>query len=75
MENDYYNDNDNQYDDEDLSTGMTMLSYCIPIVGAAIFFVNKEDYPEKAKVGCHAAVWGLLAFVAIVALLTVLLGS
>ena len=49
--------NSNQPNDK-LGTGLQVLSFCFPIVGAIIYFVNKENKPQKAKSACHAALWG-----------------
>lgn len=43
---------------DQLSTGLQVVSFCIPIVGAVIYFSEKEKYPNKAKSACHAALWG-----------------
>jgi len=44
--------------DDKLSTGLQVLSFCIPLAGGIIYFSNKEKYPNKAKEACHAALWG-----------------
>jgi len=41
-----------------LSTGLKVLSFCIPIAGAIIYFINKTDSPNKAKSAGRAALWG-----------------
>lgn len=45
--------------DDKLSTGLTILSFCIPIAGAIIYFTNKDTMPSKAKSACHAGLWGV----------------
>ena len=45
--------------DDTLSTGLAILSFCIPIAGAIIYFSNKDSMPNKAKSACHAALWGV----------------
>jgi len=45
--------------DDKLSTGLAILSFCIPIAGAIIYFSNKDTMPNKAKSACHAALWGV----------------
>jgi FtsH-binding integral membrane protein len=45
--------------DDKLSTGLSILSFCIPIAGAVIYFSNKDKMPNKAKSACHAALWGV----------------
>lgn len=49
--------NSNQSEDK-LGTGLQILSFCFPIVGAIIYFTNKGNKPQKAKSACHAALWG-----------------
>ena len=44
---------------DQLSTGLSILSFCIPIAGAIIYFSNKDSMPNKAKSACHAALWGI----------------
>lgn len=45
--------------DDKLSIGLAILSFCIPIAGAIIYFSNKDTMPNKAKSACHAALWGV----------------
>lgn len=45
--------------DDELSTGLIVLSFCIPIAGAIIYFSNKDTMPNKAKSACHAALSGI----------------
>lgn len=42
-----------------LGTGLQVLSFCIPLAGAIIYFSNKNESPNKAKMACHAALWGI----------------
>jgi hypothetical protein len=42
-----------------LDTGLTILSACIPIAGAIIYFSNKDKNPSKAKSACTAALVGM----------------
>lgn len=44
--------------DEDLGIGLKIVSACIPIVGAILFFVYKKDEPKKSKQACYAALIG-----------------
>jgi hypothetical protein len=57
-------DFDNQEDDE-LGTGLSILSFCIPLAGAIIYFANKSDKPESAKKACHLALWGFFTDIAL----------
>lgn len=54
-------DFNNNHADDKLGTGLSILSFCIPLAGAIIYFSNKSDKPEKAKQACHMALWGMLA--------------
>lgn len=47
----------NDYRDE-LGTGLTILSFCIPIAGAIVYFSKKDAQPNAARSACHAALWG-----------------
>jgi hypothetical protein len=59
--NEEMNINDsNNHEKDELGTGLSILSFCIPIAGAIIYFSNKSDKPQKAKSACHAALWGVL---------------
>ena len=50
------NPNVNQpQDQEDLEMWMKVLSFCIPIAGAVIYFMNKDKAPVKAKSACTMA--------------------
>ena len=42
-----------------LSKGLQVLSFCIPLAGAIIYFTSKSESPNKAKMACHAALWGV----------------
>lgn len=51
-------DDFNNQEDDNLSTGLSILSFCIPLAGAIIYFSNKSDKPVKAKKACNLALWG-----------------
>lgn len=60
-----FNQPDNQFpnqfpnkSDEDLSTGLKILSFCIPLAGAILYFVKKENEPVAAKSACNLALIG-----------------
>ena len=42
-----------------LNTGLQVLSFCIPLAGAIIYFSYKNESPNKAKSACNAALLGL----------------
>lgn len=56
--------------DDKLGTGLQILSFCIPLAGAIIYFSNKDKYPNKAKSACHMALWGFGIGIAINLLVT-----
>ncbi len=64
--------NDSQ---EELHTGLKIVSFCFPIVGAILYFVNKEKHPKKAKSACTLALWGFGIGIVINILLTLLGGA
>lgn len=45
--------------EDKLQIGFTILSFCIPIAGAVIYFMNKDDSPKKATTACYAALAGM----------------
>ena len=49
---------DQPQNQEDLELGLKALSFCIPIAGAIIYFVNKDKAPVKAKSACTMALIG-----------------
>ncbi|MDZ4712779.1 MAG: hypothetical protein SGI89_10695 [bacterium] len=48
-----------------LSTPLTILSFCIPLAGAIIYFMKKDKEPASAKTACTAAVIGFVVGVAV----------
>lgn len=44
---------------EDLHVGLKILSFCIPLAGAIIYFVKKDKEPVAAKSACTLALIGL----------------
>jgi len=51
--------------DEELSTGLKVLSFCIPLAGFIIYLVNSKSQPTKAKQACSLAWYGVLLSVII----------
>jgi len=39
--------------------GLGILFFCIPLVGAILYFVWKDEHPEKAKKACYLALGGM----------------
>ena len=64
----------NSNPNDKLGIGLTIVSFCIPIAGAIIYFSDKDKSPNKAKAACHAALWGF-GFGVIINLLGRLLGA
>jgi len=46
--------------DEDLSTGLKVLSFCIPLAGAIMYFSYYKSQPTKSKQACTMAIWGIV---------------
>ena len=47
----------NHHQDE-LGTGLTILSFFIPLAGTIVYFTKKDTQPSAARSACHAALWG-----------------
>lgn len=45
--------------EDKLNPGLMILSFCIPLAGAIIYFVKKDQYPNSAKTACYAALAGV----------------
>lgn len=43
-----------------LHIGLTVLSFFIPIVGIVIYFMNRNELPNKAKTAGMAAIAGVV---------------
>lgn len=57
MENDLIDKPENN---QGLHVGLKILSFCIPLVGAILYFVKKGDEPKAAKDACTFALIGLV---------------
>jgi len=44
--------------EEKLGLPLTVVSFCFPIVGAILYFVNKDKAKAKANTACYAALAG-----------------
>jgi uncharacterized membrane protein len=44
---------------EDLSVILKVVSFCIPLVGAILWFINKDKNPRAAKSACTFALIGV----------------
>ncbi|AJR03320.1 hypothetical protein [Siansivirga zeaxanthinifaciens] len=56
---------------DELSLGLKILSFCIPLAGAVIYFMNKGKSPNKAKTACYAALIGIAVGIVFQVLATV----
>ncbi|HWA05506.1 MAG TPA: hypothetical protein VG961_03085 [Ignavibacteria bacterium] len=59
---------------EDLSMILKIVSFCIPLVGAILWFINKDKNPKAAKSACTFALVGVAVGIVINVLVTVLGG-
>jgi hypothetical protein len=57
-ENQQFNEFEKNKSQEDLSTGLKVLSFCIPLAGAILYFVKKDKEPVAAKSACNMALIG-----------------
>jgi len=76
-ENSKFNEFENKNDksQEDLSTGLKVLSFCIPLAGAIIYFVKKNEEPVAAKSACNMALIGFAVGVVVRIIQYAALGS
>lgn len=63
MENEFL-DNENK-SQQDLHIGLKILSFCIPLAGAILYFVKKDQEPKAAKDACTFALIGVAVGVVI----------
>jgi uncharacterized membrane protein len=56
---------------EDLSLILKIVSFCIPLVGAILWFINKDKNPKAAKSACTFAIIGVVVGILINVILTV----
>lgn len=59
---------------DELHTGLKVLSFCIPIAGAVIYFTTNEQFPKKKKQACTLALWGI-GFNIVLRILTTIAGG
>lgn len=51
-------DSDNNKN-EPLHIGLKILAFIIPLSGAIMYFIYKDDQPTKSKDACYAALFGM----------------
>lgn len=66
---------DHNPEDGDLGTPLKIVSFCIPIVGAVLYFVNKDKAPTKAKQACNMAIYGFVLSIILQIVFTVIGGG
>jgi hypothetical protein len=74
MLDDEFSKPDGQPDDK-LNPGLMVLSFCIPLAGAIIYFVKKDKEPKSAQTACYAALIGVAAGIVLRVILTVANGG
>jgi hypothetical protein len=45
---------------DELGTGMSIVSFCFPIVGGIVWLANMKSSPNKASTACWCAVAGII---------------
>ena len=61
-----------QNPNDELGIGLKIVSFLIPLVGAILYFVNKNDNPGKAKAACNFSLYGIVFGIIVQVLMTVL---
>ncbi len=57
---------------EDLSLILKIVSFCIPLVGAILWFINKDKNPKAAKSACTFAIVGIVVGIVINVIVSVM---
>ena len=57
---------------EDLSMILKIVSFCIPLVGAILWFINREKNPKAAKSACTFALVGVAVGIIINVVITLM---
>ncbi len=57
---------------EDLSLILKIVSFCIPLVGAILWFINKDKNPKAAKSACTFAIVGVVVGIIINVIVTLM---
>lgn len=68
-------ENKNDKSQEDLSTPLKVLSFCIPLAGGIIYFMKKDNEPVAAKSACNMALIGFAVGVVVRIIQYAALGS
>ncbi|MCX7878306.1 MAG: hypothetical protein N2510_06645 [Ignavibacteria bacterium] len=56
---------------EDLNVALKIVSFCFPIVGAILWFINKDKNPRAAKSACTFALIGFAVGIVINIIITI----
>ena len=64
-----------EHKDDDLGIGLKIVCLLIPLVGAILYFVKKNDEPNAAKQACNFALIGVGISIVLNILVGVLAGS
>jgi uncharacterized membrane protein len=62
----------NSQQTEDLSMILKIVSFCIPLVGAILWFINKDKNPKAAKSACTFALVGVAVGIVINVVVTLM---
>ncbi len=57
--------------EDKLNPGLMVLSFCIPLAGAIIYFVKREKEPKSAQTACYAALAGMAIGIVLRVIMTV----
>ena len=60
---------------DELNTGLKVLSFCIPIAGAIIYFTTDKSLPNRRKQACQFALIGMAVGIVLRVLLELAAGS
>lgn len=61
--------------EDKLNPGLMVLSFCIPLAGAIIYFVKKDKEPKSAQTACYSALIGIVFGIVLRVILTVTQGA
>ena len=58
-ENDFLDAPEHYPNEDELHIGLKILSFCIPIAGAIVYFSISDRYQNKKQQACYAALLGV----------------
>ena len=66
--------NPGEMPEDKLNPGLMVLSFCIPLAGAIIYFIKREKEPKSAQTACYAALGGFALGIIIQVIVTMTRG-